>query len=137
MRIEAAVMGGLQGLKVVDLGLGMAAALVAKYLVETGASVTRVEPPGGDPFYERYPAYHVWRRGLTVDEQAGRSDASLEALLASADVCIVGGEDHPAVLGWRRPANELQSLYPRLVILDIQGYPPHTRHTGRPATDIL
>jgi crotonobetainyl-CoA:carnitine CoA-transferase CaiB-like acyl-CoA transferase len=130
-------MGGLQGLKVVDLGLGMAAALVAKYLVETGASVTRVEPPGGDPFYEHYPAYGVWRRGLTVDEQAGRSEAGLKALLASADVCIVGGEDHPAVVGWRRPANELQSLYPKLVILDIQGYPSHTRHTGRPATDIL
>jgi crotonobetainyl-CoA:carnitine CoA-transferase CaiB-like acyl-CoA transferase len=130
-------MEGLQGLKVVDLGLGMAPALVAKYLIEAGASVTRVEPPEGDPFYGHYPAYRIWRRGLRVDGQIGRSEADLQGLLASADVCIVGGEDHPAVQGWRRSASELQSPHPRLVVLDIQGYPPHTRHADRPATDIL
>jgi len=128
---------GLEGLKVVDLGLGMAAALVAKYLVEAGANVTRVEPPGGDPFYQHYPAYRVWRRGLRVDDQASRSESSLQTLLAAADACIIGGEDHPAVQGWRRSAAEIQSLNPRLVILDIQGYPPHTEHSGRPARDIL
>jgi hypothetical protein len=35
---------GLRGLKVVDLGIGMAAALVAKFLRESGAQITRAEP---------------------------------------------------------------------------------------------
>ena len=57
---------GLNGLKVIDLGVGMAPALVAKFLREGGADITRLEPPAGDPFYEVYPAYEVWRRGSTV-----------------------------------------------------------------------
>jgi crotonobetainyl-CoA:carnitine CoA-transferase CaiB-like acyl-CoA transferase len=130
-------MSELQELQVVDLGLGMAAALAAKYLLEAGASITRVEPPGGDPFYDYYPAYQVWRRGSRLDAEAARSETSLQALLATADVCIIGGEDHPALEGWRRAAAELQAHNPKLVILDIQGYPPQTKHAGRPATDIL
>jgi crotonobetainyl-CoA:carnitine CoA-transferase CaiB-like acyl-CoA transferase len=130
-------MSELQRLEVVDLGLGMAAALAAKYLLEAGARVTRVEPPGGDPFYDYYPAYGVWRRGSRLDAEAARSETSLQALLATADVCIIGGEDHPAVQGWRRTAAEIQAHNPKLVILDIQGYPPHSQHAGRPATDIL
>ncbi len=128
---------GLQGLRVVDLGLGMAAALVAKYLAEAGAAVTRVEPPGGDPFYRHYPAYEVWRRGAQIDTEASRSEAALAARLADADACIMGGEDHPAVAGWRRDAAALKSRYPKLVVLNIEGYPAHTRHAGRPAVDIL
>jgi crotonobetainyl-CoA:carnitine CoA-transferase CaiB-like acyl-CoA transferase len=57
---------GLRGLKVVDLGVGMAAALVAKFLRESGAEISRFEPPGGDPFYEVYPAFGVWRRDSTI-----------------------------------------------------------------------
>src|SRR5271168_500036 len=99
-------MSELRGLEVVDLGFGMAAALVAKYLLEAGARVTRVEPPGGDPFYDHYPAYGVWRRGSRIDAAAARSETSLQALLATADVCIIGGEDHPALEGPRRAASE-------------------------------
>jgi crotonobetainyl-CoA:carnitine CoA-transferase CaiB-like acyl-CoA transferase len=61
---------GLAGLKVVDLGVGMAAALIAKFLREAGAEVTRIEPGGGDPFYEVYPAYAVWRRGCTIERES-------------------------------------------------------------------
>ena len=130
-------MSGLQELQVVDLGLGMAAALVAKYLLEAGAKVTRVEPAGGDPFYDHYPAYQVWRRGSHIDTAAARSETDLQALLSRADICIIGGEDHPALEGRRRAASELQAHNPKLVILDIQGYPSQTEHAGRPATDIL
>jgi crotonobetainyl-CoA:carnitine CoA-transferase CaiB-like acyl-CoA transferase len=123
-------------LKVVDLGLGMAAALVAKFLRESGAAVTRVEPPGGDPFYGVYPAYEVWHRGSQRDEAAARTDERLHARLAEADICIVGGEDFPGVER-RGDAAALQARHPRLVVLDIEGYPSSTRHAGRPATDVL
>jgi crotonobetainyl-CoA:carnitine CoA-transferase CaiB-like acyl-CoA transferase len=127
---------GLKGLQIVDLGLGMAPALVAKFLREVGASITRVEPPAGDPFYDVYPAYAVWRRGIEHDKGASSSPDKLDALLARADVCIVGGEDYPGVDA-RRSAAELQARHPRLVVLNIEGYPAGTEHAGQPATDVL
>jgi crotonobetainyl-CoA:carnitine CoA-transferase CaiB-like acyl-CoA transferase len=125
----------LSGLVVADLGLGMAAALVAKYLREAGAALTRVEPEQGDPFYQVYAAYQAWHRGSTNDPQAG-SSAGRHALLSRADIAIVGGEDFPGIK-WRQDAAALQARYPRLVVLDLQGYPNGTAHAGRPATDLL
>src|SRR5262245_54439672 len=123
---------GLRGLKVVDLGLGMAPALAAKFLREAGAEIVRVEPAHGDPFYDVYPAYAVWRRGMQVERAAAQSPERVNALLEDADVCIVGGEDHPAVAR-RDSAAALQSCHPQLVVLDIEGYPSGTVHAGRPA----
>lgn len=126
----------LSDLKVVDLGLGMAAALITKFLVESGASVTRVEPPEGDPFHQVYVASETWLEGARIDSQASRSPERLEALLCEADVCILGGEDYPGVR-WRHDAAALHERHPRLVVLDIEGYPAVSRHAGRPACDLL
>jgi crotonobetainyl-CoA:carnitine CoA-transferase CaiB-like acyl-CoA transferase len=125
---------GLSGLKVIDLGLGMAPALVAKFLREGGAGITRVEPPAGDPFYEVYPAYEVWRRGSTILRE--NEGPGLDTLLATADVCLVGGEDYPGAAR-RQDAAALQSRHARLIVLDIEGYPTGSSHSGRPATDVL
>lgn len=103
--------GLLDGLKVVDLGTGMAPALVAKFLADAGASVTRVPPAGGDPFEGYYPAYPVWRRGAALDEAASSSPEKLEALLAAADVLVTGGEDHPA-LTRRTDAADIAARHP-------------------------
>ncbi len=127
---------GVRGLNVIDLGVGMAAALVTKFLREGGADITRLEPPAGDPFYGIYPAYEVWRRGSTILRGSDGSRERLDTLLATADVCLVGGEDYPGA-GRRRDAAALQSRHPRLVVLDIEGYPTGSRHSGRPATDVL
>lgn len=126
----------LRGLKVADLGLGMAAALVAKFLREAGAEVTRVEASGGDPFYDVYPAYGVWRRGSKIDRAAASSRERLDEILAASDVCIIGGEDFPG-LERRGDAAALQGRHPRLVVLNIEGYPPGSRLAGRPASDVL
>jgi crotonobetainyl-CoA:carnitine CoA-transferase CaiB-like acyl-CoA transferase len=116
----------LKDLTVIDLGVGMAAALVSKFLVEWGATVLRVEPEGGDPFAALYPAYDVWRRG---------SAPGAVSALATADICITGGEDYPGLT--RADAAALAAQNPRLIVLDIEGYPAGTRHAGRPAVDVL
>ena len=126
----------LKDLTVVDLGVGMAAALVAKYLAELGAQVIRVEPPDGDPFAEIYPAYDVWRRGATRNAEACNSPQHLETLLDGADICLIGGEDHPDV-SRRSDGAELAARHSRLVVLDIEGYIAGTQDAGRPATDLL
>lgn len=94
---------GVRGLNVIDLGVGMAAALVTKFLRESGADITRLEPPAGDPFYGVYPAYEVWRRGSTILRDSDGSRDRLETLLETADVCLIGGRIIRARGGARTP----------------------------------
>lgn len=98
---------------VLDLGVGLSAALVAKLMVELGAKVTRIEPSSGDPFYEVYPSYRLLRSVCNT-----APIESLEELLATADVCIVGGEDHPDASG-KFDAAELSTRHPQLIVLDL------------------
>ena len=126
----------LAGLSVVDLGVGMAAALVAKFLCESGARIDRIEPAAADPFYDVYPAYEVWRRGISIRRAGADIEQQLSKMLASADICIIGGEDYPG-LHWRRDAANLQAQYPRLIVLNIEAYPSGTRHAGRPGCEVL
>lgn len=130
-RIEA-----LTEVTVVHLGVGMAVALVSKFLVEQGALVVRVEPPEGDPFATLYPAYEAWLSGARLDRQAQHSPDRIEELLAEADVCVIGGEDYPGIER-RWSASALSSRHPRLVILDIGAAPSGLEATARPATDVL
>lgn len=125
----------LQGLTVVDLAVGMTGALAAKFLAEMGASVVRVSPAGGDPFVKVYPAYSTWRHLETEDWDAAASDERLEKLLAEADICLVGGEDYPG-FEHRHDAHALSSRHPRLIVLNITGYPDSAEQPGR-AVDIL
>jgi crotonobetainyl-CoA:carnitine CoA-transferase CaiB-like acyl-CoA transferase len=124
----------LQGLRVADFGVGMAAALIAKFLAEQGAEVMRVEPKSGDPFFKIYPAYGTWRSftqkvdRYLIDEASGLRD-----LLAKSDVCIVGGEDHPDLSLPAQPA--ALPGHERLITLRIAGSPPGT--PPMPAVDIL
>lgn len=120
----------LDGLKVVDAGVGMAAALIAKMLAELGAEVVRVEPDGGDPFAATLPAYAVWRRHAVPIAASER-----DSRLATADVLITGGDDHPELLR-AGDAAELAARYPRLVVLDIAAGPAGTGFVG-PSTELL
>jgi crotonobetainyl-CoA:carnitine CoA-transferase CaiB-like acyl-CoA transferase len=117
-------------LRVVDFGLGLSAALIAKQFAELGAQVSRIEPAGGDPFHDVYPAYRLWRR-RTMQETPDRAAAILE----HADVCIVGGEDFPGVSN-EQDVQALCRQYPRLVILRLVAY-PGDRPRLRPAVDLL
>jgi crotonobetainyl-CoA:carnitine CoA-transferase CaiB-like acyl-CoA transferase len=126
----------LRGLKVLDLGVGMASALVTKFLVEQGAEVDRLEPEVGDPFYTIYPAYEIWHRGKGIRalRQPGRDE--LAELITGADICVLGGEDYPG-LDWPRTSAELPAAHARLITLELQGYPTGTNLAGRPAVDLL
>lgn len=123
-------------LKVLDFGTGMASALVARYLVDLGAEVMRVEPSTGDPFYKKYPAYEVWQRGKTKLLRSEVTDAALLDWIAGSDVCITGGEDFPGLERLGDP-EKLTRQNPRLVVLSITAYPEALERNKRPATEIL
>jgi crotonobetainyl-CoA:carnitine CoA-transferase CaiB-like acyl-CoA transferase len=114
----------LSGLSIVDLGTGLASAVAMRMFADAGAAVKRFEPAAGDPFYDVYPAYHVWHRGKTITKADGPTSAlhAADAALATADMCIIGGEDYPG-LDWRFDPEAISKKYPKLVVLQIAGSP--------------
>src|SRR5438067_1644966 len=124
----------LDGVKVVDLGTGMGPALVARFLADAGAQVTRVRP-AADPFASLYPADVAWREGVQTMVADSPGAGAVGKLLADADICIVGGEDHPE-LDWRADPVALLAANPGLVVLDLSGDAGGARAEG-PAVEIL
>ena len=88
---------GLRGLTVVDLGLGMAAALIAKFLREAGAEITRIEPAAGDPSTRSTPRIRCGAEACAIEREASPRAAASTMSSRPADVCIIGGEDYPGV----------------------------------------
>jgi alpha-methylacyl-CoA racemase len=111
---------------VVSIAVNLPGPVAAARLASLGASVTKVEPPTGDPLaLVCRPWYDELVRGQTVHtldlkEEAGR--ARLHELLGSADLMITS---HRAAglerlgLGWA----DLQARHPRLCHVAIVGQP--------------
>src|SRR5580693_1762929 len=83
-------MGVLDGLEVLDLSWGISGPMTGMLLADHGARVTKIEPPGGDP-WRHLSGYRVWNRGkrsavLDLKSPAGRD--RLRALTSRADVLI-------------------------------------------------
>jgi len=97
--------GPLQGVRVVELGGGIAAAFAARFLADLGADVVRVEPPGGDPLRRAEPLirdaggedanplfeYLNWSK-RSVELPPGSPEA--RALATSADIVLLDPGDH-------------------------------------------
>jgi crotonobetainyl-CoA:carnitine CoA-transferase CaiB-like acyl-CoA transferase len=97
---------------VVDLGVGMPAAVASRLLADMGAEVFRIDCYP-EPLTDAMAAWRRDNRMLDVEQ--------LERMLAIADVCIVGGEDHPDHLP-RWKASDIARRNPRLVVLELTGY---------------
>jgi alpha-methylacyl-CoA racemase len=128
----------LKGKKIVSLGMNLPGPLACARLRKLGASVVKVEPPGGDPFAEMCPE---WYEELVAELKIVRLNlkdpwekAELEDLMHECDVLITSMR--PAALerlgfGWKR----LRRLFPRLSQVSIIGYPaPHENLAGHDLT---
>lgn len=123
----------LSGIKVVDFGVGMPAALAVKLLADAGAEVVRFEPPQGDPFYAIHPAYAIWQRGKRILPATPGAEA---AALRDADICVIGGEDHPDLI-WERDLAAIRAATPGLILLAIRGAPAGWGGPGIPAVELF
>src|SRR6476659_2651627 len=96
---ESSSVGPLAGVRVVELGLWLAAPACATILADWGADVVKVEPLGGGPFLGLTWAYggHMnppfeldnrGKRSVAVDLRTGGGQEVLSALLADADVFV-------------------------------------------------
>lgn len=121
----------LTGLRVIDLTQLLPGPLCTLKLVQAGADVIKIEPPGGDPMRMLGPRpngrsvlfdkLNVGKTLLTLDLKREDDRLRLNDLLASADVLVEGFR--PGVLdrlgyGW----TTLHARHPRLVMASITGY---------------
>lgn len=130
--------GVFKNLKVLDLTWGIAGPMTTMLLADQGADVTKIEPPGGDPFRGQL-GYKVWQRGkrsAVLDLKNADDKKTFLALVQTADVLVESytpgttkklGIDYAA----------LSALNPRLIYCSITGYGRGTADEQRPAYDAL
>ena len=142
-------LGALAGLRVVELGVWVAAPATAALLADWGADVIKVEPPTGDPMRGVFgslgigddmpnPAFALDNRGkrsVALDLREPEAQARLEELLATADVFISNlRPDALDKLGLEPESTVARQ--PHLVYCSVSGYGLHGEDRNRPTYDI-
>src|SRR5947207_2368995 len=144
MRSEMNTQGAYAGLRVLDLGQGVAAPYCAMLLALHGAEVVKLEPLAGDwsrGLGMRYgdqtamsAHYNRGKRSLALNlkAQAGREIAL--SLASRADVVIEGFR--PGVAGRLGLGyDELRARNPRLLYVSVSGFGQEGPYVGLPCTD--
>ncbi|MBE7519629.1 MAG: CoA transferase [Thermoflexaceae bacterium] len=99
----------LSGIRVVEYHAGVAAAIAGLFLRDAGAEVIKIEPPGGDAS-RCEPGNQQWNRGKQ-SVVAAPGDGGEAALLASADVVVIGGGAR-SIDGWKRQPHQVVCFAP-------------------------
>jgi crotonobetainyl-CoA:carnitine CoA-transferase CaiB-like acyl-CoA transferase len=127
----------LDALSVVTIAVNLPGPVAAARLGEYGASVTKVEPPEGDPLEASAPAWYAelaaGHRVVRLDLKDAESRAELDRLLDHADVFITAQRPDALErlgLGWEA----LHARFPRLSQVAIVGYA--SPGSGRPGHDL-
>jgi crotonobetainyl-CoA:carnitine CoA-transferase CaiB-like acyl-CoA transferase len=130
-------MGPAEGIRVLTLAVNLPGPLAVAQLRQSGATVVKVEPPGGDPLARAspqwYEALHQGQTILTLDLKQPAGRAQLEPRLAEADLLVTA--TRPAAL--RRLGLDWEALHarhPRLCQVALVGYPPP--HEDLPGHDL-
>ena len=117
----------LGGVRVLTLAVNLPGPVAAWRLGAMGASVVKVEPPGGDPLARMCPGYYeelsAGQEVVRLDLKDRQDRASLDDWLGGMDLLLTASR--PAALGrlglsWRG----LRARFPRLCQVAIVGYAP-------------
>lgn len=123
--------GALDGIHVLDLTTLLPGPLATLYLADAGASVTKIERPGGEdlrrypPFVEgRSIIFDILNRGkdfLELDLKSAAGLAEIKALVQDADILVE--QFRPGVMARLGLDYEvLSAINPRLIMCSISGY---------------
>ncbi len=116
----------LNGVKVVSICINTPGPVAASRLAGMGASVTKVEPPAGDPMKifagAWYRSLSVGQSIVTIDLKDSSGRAQLDELLAEADLLLTSYR--PSALNrlhldWE----SVHKRHPKLCFVGIIGYP--------------
>jgi crotonobetainyl-CoA:carnitine CoA-transferase CaiB-like acyl-CoA transferase len=121
---DGGVHGLLGGVRVLDLSIWRPGPYATQLLVEMGADVVKVEPPGGDPmrvFPTLFAVLNAGKRSAAVDL---KSDAGRTAVLARAeDADVVVEGFRPGVVGALGVDDVgVRRVNPSIVYCSISGY---------------
>jgi crotonobetainyl-CoA:carnitine CoA-transferase CaiB-like acyl-CoA transferase len=132
------------GLRVLDLGQGVAAPYCAMLLAVHGAEVIKIEPPAGDwsrglgTRYGDHTAmsahYNRGKRSLALDLKAAAGREVAVSLATRADIVIEGFRPGVAArlgLGY----DALRARNPRLLYLSVSGFGQEGPYVAMPCTD--
>lgn len=132
----------LDGVRVIDLGQYIAGPGAAMALAELGASVIKIEPPGGDQARHigRYGesmvrAYNRGKRSIALDLKAEAGREAALRLISASDVVIQNLRPGAAGKLGLGPA-EVRARYPRVIYLSISGFSGNGPSRNRPGYDI-
>jgi crotonobetainyl-CoA:carnitine CoA-transferase CaiB-like acyl-CoA transferase len=129
---------GLASLQVLDFAAYIAGPNGSRMMADLGVPVTKIEPPGGDPW--RYMGYSFapvnrGKRSVSLDLKAPGADALLQRLLQAADVVVSNmriSAERRCGLG----STELAAHHPHIVRNHITGLGVHGPYSRRPAIDV-
>ena len=133
----------LDGIKVIDLASFLAGPGAATLMADYGATVIKVEPPGGDGYRRLHGRHRVdynWqltsrhKQGLALDITREEGRAVLTRLLADADVLLTNFREDQRrkfKLGY----DDLKEQFPRLVYAQITGFGSAGPESHKPAYD--
>ncbi|BBL79712.1 hypothetical protein RxyAA322_15660 [Rubrobacter xylanophilus] len=127
----------LEGIQAVTLAVNVPGPAAAARLRQLGASVIKVEPPGGDPLESFCPPWYAalsaGQKVLRLDLKSQEDREELGRYLATSDLLLTSSR--PAALG--RLGLEPEMLlreHPHLCQVSIVGYPPPRE--GEPGHDL-
>ena len=139
----------LAGLRVVELGVWVAAPSAAALLADWGADVIKVEAPTGDPMRQVFgslgidrdmpnPAFALDNRGkrsVALDLRQPVERQHLEDLIATADV-LISNLRPDSLDGLGLEPSATVARHPRLVYCSVSGYGLRGDERDRPTYDI-
>jgi crotonobetainyl-CoA:carnitine CoA-transferase CaiB-like acyl-CoA transferase len=142
-------LSSLSDLRVVELGVWVAAPSAAALLADWGADVIKVESPAGDPMRRVFasigvgddvpnPAFALDNRGkrsVVLDLRTGTGRESLEELLSSSDV-FVSNLRPDALDDLDLEPEATLERHPHLVYCSVSGYGLRGDDRNRPAYDV-
>ena len=126
----------LSDVRVVDISQGIAGPYATKLLADSGALVTKVEPPAGDysrrlgpfpgdmPDPEKSGLYlhlNTSKRSVTLDVSVMSGQVVLKKMLANADV-FVCGEKASTLQAWSLSYGDLKADFPELIVAQVSPF---------------
>jgi crotonobetainyl-CoA:carnitine CoA-transferase CaiB-like acyl-CoA transferase len=130
--------GLLTGVRVLDLSIWRPGPYATQLLVELGADVVKIEPPGGDPmrvFPTLFAVLNAGKRSAAVDLKVASGRKAVLDAAVEADV-VVEGFRPGVVRGLGVDDDSVRRVNPNVVYCSISGYGQHGPLAEHPGHDI-
>lgn len=131
-------MNALTGCTVIDLTTQLPGPYCSMLLAEFGATVIKVEPPGGDPLRAFPPMFASVNRGkqsISIDLKTNEGRAILKQLAVGADILLEGFRPGVAArLG--ADYETMRAVNPSIISCSISGFGQDGPYRDRPGHDI-